>query len=144
MKICKKCNIEKSFSDYSFRDKKAGKLRARCRECEAKSYQAYKDDNSDKLKKSWNKSSKSRYEKDRKKILAWRYGLTLKEYDQMLYDQDGKCKICKAEPVTVLSVDHCHYTGKVRGLLCSHCNTGLGMFKDDPLLLAEAIKYLGG
>ena len=142
MKICKKCNREKPLSDYSFRDKKAGKLRAKCRDCEAESYQAYKSNNGERLKNSWSKSSKSRYEKDRKKILAWRYGLTLEEYDQILSDQDGKCKICKTEPVTVLSVDHCHSTGKVRGLLCSHCNTGLGMFKDDVQLLERAIAYL--
>jgi hypothetical protein len=57
----------------------------------------------------------------------------------------GCCKICKthySEFSKRLAVDHDHNTGKIRGLLCLYCNTGLGKFKDSTKLLNEAIKYL--
>lgn len=77
------------------------------------------------------------------------YGITLEEYERMEKEQGGLCAVCrKPEAVTragsklSLAVDHCHNTGKVRGLLCTSCNNGLGRFKDDPELLRAAIAYL--
>jgi hypothetical protein len=86
----------------------------------------------------------------------WQYrlkkkGLTVEDYDWMLKEQGGVCKICKATKpgeasgkTRVWSVDHCHETGKVRGLLCHRCNLGLGLFRDRPDLLVAAIEYLKG
>ena len=72
------------------------------------------------------------------------YGLTLQEYGDMLLDQGGGCAICDSPPTEggKLVVDHDHATGAVRGLLCGTCNSGIGMLKDDPRLLASAIMYL--
>lgn len=73
------------------------------------------------------------------------YGITSAEYDEMFEAQDGVCAICGQEEQVKtrgLSVDHCHTTGKVRGLLCSYCNMGLGLFKDDTESLINAVKYL--
>lgn len=75
-------------------------------------------------------------------IFLSKYGLTHKEYDGMFKSQGGKCKICGNKFDYRLHVDHCHTTGKVRGLLCRGCNTGLGQFQDDPRILREAINYL--
>ena len=63
-------------------------------------------------------------------------------YNAMWLAQDGKCAICRLVCIKSLAVDHCHKTGKIRGLLCMRCNTALGMFKDDPSLLLRAIEYL--
>lgn len=64
----------------------------------------------------------------------------------MLEDQNGRCKICDIEAKdamwSVLVVDHCHATGKIRGLLCNSCNVGLGKFKDNPRLVEKALGYL--
>lgn len=61
----------------------------------------------------------------------------------MLERQGGVCAICKEKPKNGrLAIDHLHGTDKVRGLLCSPCNTALGLFKDDPERLAAAIEYL--
>lgn len=61
----------------------------------------------------------------------------------MLESQGGNCKICRNKPTRRrLDVDHCHDTGKIRGLLCENCNKGLGIFKDDPELFDRAKKYL--
>lgn len=74
------------------------------------------------------------------------YGLTKTGFHDLLVKQQGVCAICQnAESgrKQILSVDHDHTTGHVRGLLCHSCNVGLGHFKDDPELLARAVAYLG-
>lgn len=77
------------------------------------------------------------------------FGISLAEYGQMLVAQGGKCAICDQEEtatrsgsVKALQVDHDHKTGKVRGLLCSDCNTGIGKMKENREALIAAIKYL--
>ncbi len=78
-----------------------------------------------------------------------KYNITIEQYDDMFRRQNGLCNICfKPETLEyrgklkLLSVDHCHVNGKVRGLLCNNCNLALGKFKDDILTLKSAIKYL--
>lgn len=79
-----------------------------------------------------------------------KYGIDLEEYCNMLKSQKGVCAICGEEEkrksryggVCKLTIDHSHKNGKVRGLLCSRCNNGLGQFRDNLLLLKEAISYL--
>jgi hypothetical protein len=71
------------------------------------------------------------------------YGITYDDYVQMLKAQNGVCAICgKAEEKKRLAVDHCHNTGKIRGLLCGMCNTAIGKLNDDVQLLRKAIQYL--
>jgi hypothetical protein len=77
-----------------------------------------------------------------------RYGISLSDYDDIWAAQAGTCAICGAtsgqpgRPGSLLFVDHDHVTGAVRGLLCRPCNSGLGMFQDDPQNLARAAIYL--
>ena len=77
------------------------------------------------------------------------YGITLSDYNDLLSVQNGVCALCGKAPKPdakrnqkILHVDHKHDTGKVRGLLCSNCNRGLGMLGDDPVLLARASQYV--
>lgn len=79
-----------------------------------------------------------------------RFGLTLEFREKMLQDQGGVCAIC-GKPETEkhqngtlknLAIDHDHKTGRVRGLLCAHCNHMLGEVHDDPAILRKAIAYL--
>lgn len=82
------------------------------------------------------------------------YGLTADELAALMKAQDGRCAICRrppdgrangqARPDTAprLHVDHCHTTGRVRGLLCGACNTAIGLLKEDPQLMAAAMAYL--
>jgi len=72
------------------------------------------------------------YERNRQYQKA--YGIDVAEYDRMLAAQNGVCKICKTDkPKThgnkYFAVDHCHVSGKVRGLLCSSCNIALGFYE---------------
>lgn|SRR3990167_3683409 len=71
------------------------------------------------------------------------YGITEAQYQALIISQNNCCLICKLPAGDkTLHIDHCHATGKIRGLLCNHCNTGLGRFKDNIELLKAAIKYL--
>ena len=80
------------------------------------------------------------------------YGITVDDYYKMLENQGGGCAICgtrvpsqrarKYAKTEMFFVDHCHSTGKVRGLLCSRCNRGLGYFDDNPSRLEMAAAYL--
>jgi len=79
------------------------------------------------------------------------FGIGLEQYSKIFDDQDGKCAICRQPETQIrngrykaLAVDHCHNSGKVRGLLCCDCNQALGKFKDDPSLLRKAAEYLEG
>lgn len=75
-----------------------------------------------------------------------KYGLTPDDYTKMLLQQNNVCAICHQPETTRykyrLCVDHDHITGKVRGLLCHMCNTGLGKFFDNPDTLISASNYL--
>lgn len=82
---------------------------------------------------------------------AKRYGITPDEYDRIFVAQNGVCAICrqpethrtqKSGPVNRLSVDHCHNTQQIRGLLCHHCNAALGLLNDDPARLRAAADYI--
>ena len=72
-----------------------------------------------------------------------RYNITVNCYDKLLTDQKGKCKICGTKPrKRKLAVDHCHESGKVRGLLCIKCNTAIGKLGDTYEGVMKAAKYL--
>ncbi len=71
----------------------------------------------------------------------YKYGITMNDYDFMYADQKGCCSICGKHKDSLI-VDHDHVTGKVRGLLCYQCNTGIGQFQDDVDILTKAIKYI--
>jgi poly(3-hydroxybutyrate) depolymerase len=79
---------------------------------------------------------------------ANKYGLSAADFTHMWEEQGGCCAICHQQMTptgtspTSACVDHCHETNKVRGLLCNHCNRGLGLFKDNKEFLAAAIEYL--
>lgn len=85
----------------------------------------------------------------RERELRKNFDIGAAEYDQMLEAQNGACAIClkpetamKHGRVLALSVDHDHATGRIRGLLCGHCNTAIGKFDDDVDLLMNAVAYL--
>lgn len=76
--------------------------------------------------------------------LQRQYGITTDEYTRLAKKQNWVCAICgkRERRLSRLVVDHCHSSGKIRGLLCSTCNTGLGYFYDDVALFNKAISYL--
>ena len=80
----------------------------------------------------------TRKEVKKDKKVKSRYGITMDEFDVMKNNQGGVCAICNGKNNDRdLAVDHCHTTGKVRGLLCGNCNRGIGYFKDSKILLEK-------
>ena len=76
------------------------------------------------------------------------YGITPEEYNQMYEQQNRECFICgsthskRSSKERPLLIDHCHTTGKVRGLLCHPCNAAIGLLQDDPTRFDKAAQYL--
>jgi len=106
---------------------------------------AYEDPEKHKERvRKWAASEKGK-EQRRASELKRKFGLTIEDWNKMFEAQEGKCDICKVHQSELprrLCVDHNHITGKVRKLLCNDCNTGMGLLKDNPELLEQAIKYL--
>jgi hypothetical protein len=124
MKTCIRCQELKELSKFENHPTSKDGKRNQCSACRYKIRLARDPDYRAK-QKDWN---------------LGRYGITTLEYDSMSASQSHKCKICEKE--TKLVVDHDHKTGIVRGLLCHHCNTMLGLAKDSLQTLQGAIRYL--
>lgn len=113
-----------------------------CRTCKnqrnAKHYHVYK------IVKNQRRREDPRYQRMRKAAEIKKYGLTYTQFEMMKTRQNNRCRSCgNPEPLgTELSIDHCHKTNRVRGLLCRACNLGLGYFKHDPKKLAAAMAYM--
>ncbi|MFD7441173.1 endonuclease VII domain-containing protein [Streptomyces sp. NPDC059909] len=108
-------------------------LQAYCRECAA----AYRQE---RQVAKGRKSCKA--VKGRAGHLKRQYGITESERDEMISSQMGICSICLAAPA--VHVDHCHETGKVRGVLCFNCNSAIGKLGDDPDTVRRVAAYLEG
>lgn len=101
----------------------------------------------DRSKRHYNKTKVNRTPTDRREETIERgrlrkYGLTVEQYQALLKDQVGLCRLCHTPFGARIHIDHDHVTGRVRGLLCHPCNVGLGHFKDNPNLLRAAASYL--
>ena len=126
-KRCTRCKQIKHVNDFRLVANDAHLRRASCTSCQNSHRQ------------------KSYYKKD----IFNKYGITIDDYNAMLAQQNGKCKVCGSDNsvgnrrmTMPLCIDHCHITGKVRGLLCSKCNMGIGNFDDSVERLEAAVSYL--
>lgn len=130
-RICTQCSVEKPLNEYSNSGSRSGqRKRYNCKDCQ-------------------NKAAKKNYwknpEKSRLRQCLIKYDLTEVEYRAMLLDQDFKCKICGIKEIDLkkrLVIDHCHSTGRVRGLLCYTCNTTLGLWEKSRQLIEMFEEYL--
>ncbi len=132
MKKCRVCEKFKDLDEFYFR-KDSNSYRKDCKICVNRRTCAYSKE------KGYDYSSRNTH-------YVRRYGITVEDFGNILKLQDGKCAICnELETCTTkkrLHVDHCHVTGKVRGLLCHKCNAGLGNLKDSLVTLENASIYL--
>lgn len=162
-KTCSACKQAKPTTQFGKRTASKDGLAIVCKPCNnaiskawrkanpggnTESVRQWKLRNPDKVK---NYIKKRRSEQPEKVSAVWRkhkYGITAQQYDAMLLSQSGRCAICAKEFHHVgrkthkPQVDHDHATGKVRGLLCTECNHGLGRFMDSPERLLKAVEYL--
>lgn len=141
MKICTVCKIEKPYDSFHNSVKSKDGKGYRCIECDKNARKEYKERNRERFLK-----------KSRATNLMLRFGMTEDDYYSMLSSQGGVCKICGAsnpngrdsssDKMRHFSVDHCHITGKIRGLLCTCCNRGLGLLGDTVEDIRRALEYL--
>lgn len=136
------CSVLKPIGEFSIsrRGKNGPVYRTNCKPCNSVRATKWFNENRDRAKAN-----------QRKRNLRVLYGITSDDYADMLDAQGGTCAICKQQEPGAhgrtgkqfsLSVDHCHQTGRVRGLLCQRCNRAVGLLGDDPALLRNAIEYL--
>lgn len=137
MKTCVKCGETKDLIEFKLNGS-LKTLRKKCWECEKVEI--------DLARAKYKMENPEKYANTRKNSkLKARYGITLEEFNEIFLQQNGCCKICgthQADLRETLSVDHCHITLNVRGLLCGDCNRGIGLFKDSIDNLTKAINYL--
>jgi hypothetical protein len=140
-KSCNTCKLELPAERFNRSSAAPDGLQYKCKSC------------MNDYKRAWDKANPGRAG-----LSAWRaelkrsYGMTQEEYESMHVAQNGVCAICRLPEVGRhwagvtyrLHVDHCHETGRVRGLLCGPCNRALGMFKDNAVTMRRAIEYLEG
>ena len=136
-KKCTKCSVDKPTMDFYADARRKDGVTSWCRTC----WREYDKGRREKLG--------PRGRKDRK--LKYMYGMSYTEYTAMLKSQNNLCAICKGKETVInnksaklqkLCVDHDHATGKVRALLCTSCNKGLGQFNDDPARVLAAYQYI--
>jgi hypothetical protein len=141
MKKCTKCGEDKDSCEFRMR---GNGLFSWCKKCESISNNARYTPKERKPKIV--KSVEEVKLEAKKRMLKYRYGITLEEYEGMYYNQNGKCAICKKDyqlgGSKGLFVDHDHETMEVRGLLCRNCNSAIGQLRECKHILTEAIKYL--
>ena len=158
LKKCSKCGEKKAISLFSRDRTKKGGRSHWCRSCKGKVSGKWAKDHREER----NRYYRERYDAKeahayyirwkesnpgvlRRQLLA-RHGTTERGYLEMLSTQGGRCAICRKKRPgrgkKVFDVDHDHLTGKIRGLLCSRCNTGIGLLLDDPLVCLSAFEYL--
>jgi len=133
--VCRKCREEKPAAEFFSGKQNRDGLQSYCKACV---YRCNRD---------WATANRDRVRaKYRKHDLKRTFGITVEQYDEMLRRQKGVCAICQkpCKSGRRLAVDHDHATGRVRALLCSNCNRGIGCFHDDPQMLEAAIRYLSG
>lgn len=108
----------------------------------------YRERNKDRVRRmgrEWAKTERGK-RTTRNNFLKQRYGITIEDYEELLKHQGHVCKLCgrsAGQEGRALAVDHCHETGRVRGLLCTGCNTTLGRIEKCPHLFRRMLNYLG-
>jgi hypothetical protein len=168
MKTCLGCNQILLLERFHKHPSSRGGYLARCIDCEKSQRRAYEEKNRERIReqrKQYRKNNphlaiewsakyrqnhaadikqkrKQRYDPIKNRARSLRqYGISLGKFEEMSQSQRGRCKICGVKTAS-LKVDHCHKTMIVRGLLCGKCNSGIGLFDDDPKKLYAAIDYL--
>lgn len=150
MKICNACGENKPYSEFNKNKEVHDGYRYTCKECRRlgkKSDPKFakitrkKQDKSIRIPYGTKARTTEATERVQINRLA-KYGLTVTQFNVLQDQQQNKCAICSKPLGEKFCIDHCHETGKVRGLLCYGCNSGIGLLNDDPALLTIAIEYL--
>ena len=142
MKRCYKCQEVKPLSGFHRHKKAKDGHAGSCKVCTNKASKAWACANHDRVVQYRKDNLKKFVEQNKWRYRMKKYGLTKDQFFSIRERQDNRCKICATKFIREPHVDHCHTTDKVRGLLCSKCNTALGLVNDSPEILNSMIVYL--
>ena len=161
MKRCKHCGVEKPLDDFYGDSAARDGHRPECKACTAARRKRWYAENREReiaRVKEWQQvnaerlnayrrehnATPERKRKQRDTYYRRTFGISADDVDAMLEAQGGGCAICGERPqrLASLHVDHCHGTGRIRGLLCLNCNQGIGKLGEDPERLRRAAEYL--
>ena len=143
-KECAKCHIDKPLDQFHKRRASIDGLQPKCIECRRQGKSENERLRANERTKEWARNNPEAVKNNNLK----KYGITLADFDAMLEKQAGVCAVCLRPAVggrnsaARLNVDHDHNTGRVRGLLCTNCNTAIGLMLDSPDRLLAAARYL--
>jgi hypothetical protein len=145
-KACKVCGVDKQLLEFNRHLGNKDLHRSECIECQGAASRSRWEKN----KGSNNTKRRLWYKDNQEVVYGWgikkKFGITYEDYLEMLQKQDGRCSICgidtPGDKHKHFAVDHDHKTGKVRSLLCSRCNCGIGHLNDDPVLIRKAAEYI--
>ena len=152
-KTCNKCGNSYPYTSEYWPVKKKNKtgLDSPCRNC-CRGYMKLRRANpelKERDKDSWRRWYKNHPKHTTEITRILKFNITPENYKKILLEQNNVCAICKKPETAVinnsvksLAVDHCHTTNKIRGLLCSRCNTALGLLKDDVSIVTNMVNYL--
>ena len=140
-KRCPKCGVTKDHSEFHKNKSRGDGLTPYCKSCDNEQSREWQKANLEKARerdRNWREANREKYREQSRTHTLKQYGLTPKCYAAM-EQQGGLCANCDKPPAKgkKLHVDHCHATGHVRELLCHHCNTAIGLLKDDPELCPQ-------
>lgn len=151
-KTCSSCKVIKPSTEFHAAKERFDGLRSTCKACCFRRHEAWRLSNKDKAAADQKKWRDNNPERSADHQLKLNYGVPLGTYARMFAEQKGLCAICKTDKPggrpradgtpARFHVDHCHDTGRIRGLLCHHCNVGIGNFKHNPDLIRKAIAYV--
>lgn len=150
-KTCRICGEDKPLESFSRQRGRRDGRTSYCKPCDNERKKAWNRANPDRdsnrnreYHRNWRRENPDRVRAyDRRQSLKSKYGMTPEDFESMLADQDGVCAICLGENKgKCLVVDHCHESGRVRGLLCNACNLAVGHFNDDPRSMRSAAEYI--
>lgn len=135
-KVCPSCKEHKRYSAFQLSRERPDGYQAYCRDCHAVKTKITREKYPDRVKARRKKYVAENVEKvknkNRRVKLKNEYGISIEDYNIMLENQNSSCAMCgkhQSEIDRRLDVDHCHITGKVRGLLCGECNRRLGIYE---------------
>lgn len=134
-KICTKCKIEQEENQFPLHARYRGGRTTWCRQCLRERTIQWYINNPEKRRASESRRNKRNPKVRQNSKFKQRYGISLENFNEISTKQNDRCLICDKHKsdnkLGKLFVDHCHKSGKVRGLICDNCNRGLGHFKDN-------------
>jgi Recombination endonuclease VII. len=144
-KRCKKCNEIKLLSEFYERRPSKDGYAYRCKKCLTEYGKERYRENSESYKKRQNNYYAKNKKQIRQKAREHLFKISEEEYSILYQLQKGECAICgvkESEMQFNLAIDHNHKTGEIRGLLCRHCNSGIGFLKENIDIFKKAILYI--